>query len=460
MSFVSTGEWARDSMLSMSKTFRPWDVDQVWLLPPSVQDLVPAGHVAHFVRDTVRSGLDLSAIMAGYGEDRGYPPYHPGMMTALLLYAYSQGLYSSRRIAKGCEERLDFAAVTGLQRPDFRTVSDFRKRHLAALSGLFVQVLKLCREAGLAKLGHVALDGTKIRANASKHKAMSYGRMTTKEAALAGEVQRWLAQAAQADKAEDRQHGAARRGDEMPDWVADKAQRLAKIRAAKAALEAEARQRAGEPRDGDDGGAPPRRAKSQLAVAEDTLPEDKAQRNFTDPDSRILRTKDGFIQGYNAQAAVDADNQIIVACMLSNSSSDQDQLAPLLDAIKANTGRLPKEASADAGYRSHKNLAELAGRGIAGYVATGRQKHGSAAPGAGKTKPVGLVAVMARKIRRAGWRSRYRLRKQVVEPVFGQIKEARGFRQFRLRGLDKVRLEWRLVCLVHNLTKLAHAAAA
>ncbi len=460
MSFVSTGEWARDSMLSMSKTFRPWDVDQVWLLPPSVQDLVPAGHVAHFVRDTVRSGLDLSAIMAGYGEDRGYPPYHPGMMTALLLYAYSQGLYSSRRIAKGCEERLDFAAVTGLQRPDFRTVSDFRKRHLAALSGLFVQVLKLCREAGLAKLGHVALDGTKIRANASKHKAMSYGRMTTKEAALAGEVQRWLAQAAQADKAEDRQHGAARRGDEMPDWVADKAQRLAKIRAAKAALEAEARQRAGEPRDGDDGGAPPRRAKSQLAVAEDTLPEDKAQRNFTDPDSRILRTKDGFIQGYNAQAAVDADNQIIVACTLSNSSSDQDQLAPLLDAIKANTGRLPKEASADAGYCSHKNLAELAGRGIAGYVATGRQKHGSAAPGAGKTKPVGLVAVMARKIRRAGWRSRYRLRKQVVEPVFGQIKEARGFRQFRLRGLDKVRLEWRLVCLVHNLTKLAHAAAA
>ena len=278
MSFVSTGEWARDSMLSMSKTFRPWDVDQVWLLPPSVQDLVPAGHVAHFVRDTVRSGLDLSAIMAGYGEDRGYPPYHPGMMTALLLYAYSQGLYSSRRIAKGCEERLDFAAVTGLQRPDFRTVSDFRKRHLAALSGLFVQVLKLCREAGLAKLGHVALDGTKIRANASKHKAMSYGRMTTKEAALAGEVQRWLAQAAQADKAEDRQHGAARRGDEMPDWVADKAQRLAKIRAAKAALEAEARQRAGEPRDGDDGGAPPRRAKSQPRTRSPRI-----RRNATSP---------------------------------------------------------------------------------------------------------------------------------------------------------------------------------
>src|SRR3990172_8678999 len=190
----------RDSLLGMSKTFRPWDVDQVWLLPPSIQDLVPAGHMAHFVREVVRDGLDLSAIMASYGEERGYPPYHPGMMVAVLLYAYSQGVYASRRIAKGCEERLDFAAVTGLQRPDFRTIADFRKRHLAALSGLFVQVLAMCRAAGLVKLGHVALDGTKIKANASKHKAMSYGRMKGAEAALAAEVHRWLAQAAQSDK--------------------------------------------------------------------------------------------------------------------------------------------------------------------------------------------------------------------------------------------------------------------
>src|SRR6266849_734756 len=288
MSFVSTGEWARDSMLSMSKTFRPWDVDQVWLLPPSVQDLVPAGHVAHFVRDTVRSGVDLAAILAGYGEDRGYPPYHPGMMTALLLYAYSQGLYSSRRIAKGCEERLDFAAVTGLQRPDFRTVSDFRKRHLAALSGLFVQVLGLCREAGLAKLGHVALDGTKLKANASKHKAMSYGRMAAAEAKLAAEVADWMKQAAASDAAEDRQHGAARRGDETPDWVANKERRLAKIREARAALEAEARAAAASRREGGEGdgeggapGAPGRAPKPPGAV-----PADKAQRNFTDPQSR------------------------------------------------------------------------------------------------------------------------------------------------------------------------------
>src|SRR5207237_4316641 len=176
MQSCSTAESKRDSLGGISKTFRPWDVDQVWLLPPSIQDLVPAGHVAHFVRDTVRDALDLSGIVAAYDEDRGYPPYHPGMMTALLLYGYSQGVYSSRRIARGCEERLDFAAVTGMQRPDFRTISDFRKRHLQALKGLFVQVLQLCREAGLAKLGHVALDGTKLKANASKHKAMSTGR--------------------------------------------------------------------------------------------------------------------------------------------------------------------------------------------------------------------------------------------------------------------------------------------
>src|SRR3984885_10298086 len=225
----------------MSKTFRAWDVDQVWLLPPSIQDLVPSGHVAHFVRDTVRTGLDLSAIMDSYDEERGFPPYHPGMMVALLLYAYSQGVYSSRRIARGCEERLDFAAVTGMQHPDFRTISEFRKRHLAALSGLFRQVLKLCREAGLVKLGHVALDGTKIKANAGINKAMSYGRMKEAEPRLAAEVQRWFAEAAQTDKAEDRRFGASKRGEEMPEWMANKEKRLEKIRTAKAALGAESR---------------------------------------------------------------------------------------------------------------------------------------------------------------------------------------------------------------------------
>ena len=236
----------------MSKVFRAWDVDEVWLFPASVQDFVPPGHIAHLIRETVREGLDLRAILSQYDEERGYPPYHPGMMTALLLYAYSQGIYSSRRIDRACHERVDFMAVTGLSYPDFRTISEFRKRHLGALSGLFVQVLGLCRKAGLVKLGHVALEpapakagGTKIKANASKHKAMSYGRMRGAEEKLAAEVAGWMKKAAAQDAAEDRQHGGDRRGDELPDWVANKERRLAKIREAKAALEAEAQAAAG-----------------------------------------------------------------------------------------------------------------------------------------------------------------------------------------------------------------------
>lgn len=437
----------------MAKTFRAWDVDQVWLLPPSVHDFVPPGHVAHFVRDTVREALDLTAIRSPYeAEERGFPPYHPAMMTALLLYAYSQGVYSSRRIAKACEERVDFMAVTGMSRPDFRTVSDFRKRHLAALSDLFVQVLRLCREAGLVKLGHVAIDGTKIKANASKHKAMSYGRMKQAEAALAAEVAGWLERAGASDAAEDREHGAGRRGDEMPDWLADKQKRLEKIRAAKAALEAAAR-------GGDDGEGGAASGDDQKASAP-RLPENKAQRNFTDPESRILKTKDGFIQGYNAQAAVDAEHQIIVATGIGNTGSDQDQLAPMLDAVIANTGRVPRETSADAGYCSEANLAAAEARGTNAYIATGRQRHGAAAPANPRPpRPGTRVAAMAAKLKHAGWRSRYRLRKITVEPVFGQIKQPRGFRQFLLRGLDKVRHEWNLVCIAHNLRKLAAAAA-
>ena len=439
----------------MSKTFRPWDVDQVWLLPPSVQDLVPAGHVAHFVRDTVRDALDLSAIMAAYDEDRGYPPYHPGMMTALLLYGYSQGLYSSRRIARACEERLDFAAVTGMQRPDFRTISDFRKRHLPALKGLFVQVLRLCRAAGLAKLGHVALDGTKIKANASKHKAMSYGRMQPAEAKLQAEVAAWLQQAAARDAAEDREHGPQRRGDETPAWVADRVRRLAKIREAKAALEAAAQAEAAAARrdDHDDGADAPakpgRKPKPPSAV-----PEDKAQRNFTDPESRIMKTKDGFVQGYNAQAAVDAASQVIVAHDLSQAGNDKQQLAPMLDAIHATNGRDPAQLSADSGYCSEDNLALVEQRGIDAYIAVGRQKHGTpAATGETAAKPGTRTEAMQAKLRQGGFTGPYRLRKQVVEPVFGQIKQARGFRQFLLRGVDKVKAEWALICTVHNLLK-------
>ena len=437
----------------MAKTFKSWDVDQPVLHPPSVQELVPAGHLAHFVRDLVRESLDVSAILKPYIEDRGFPPYDPTMMTALLLYAYSQGIYASRRIAKACEERVDVMAVTARQQPDFRTISDFRKRHLPALGGLFTQVLRLCQQAGLVSLGHVALDGTKIRSNASKHKAMSYSRMQTAEPALAAEVAQWLAQAAASDAREDAAYGVARRGDELPEWVLHKQHRVEKIRAAKAALEAEAAALARKKETPLDR---PRRGRP--AKNPPGMPRDRVQRNFTDPDSRIMKARDGFIQGYNAQAAVDADHQVIMAQGLTNQASEAHQLEPMLAHIKTNTGRQARELSADAGYCSEHNLTTLTRHHVRGYVATGRQKHGTAsATGARTTVPRARVHAMKIRLKRAGYRSRYRLRKQVVEPVFGQIKQARGFRQFLLRGLSQVAGEWSVPCSVHNMLKLAGA---
>ena len=446
----------------MSKTYRPWNVDQAMLLPPSVQELVPPGHPAHFIRDLVRDSLDLSAILDDYSEERGYPPYHPVMMTALLLYSYCQGVYSSRRMARACEQRLDFMAVTALQKPDFRTISDFRKRHLQALGALFGQVLVLCEQAGLVKLGHVALDGTKIKANASKHKAMSYGRMKQREAELAAEVQAWLEQAAAADATEDDALGRERRGDELPEWVTNKQQRLEKMREAMAALEAEAaeeqwaKEESTEPPDDNSSqqSGPP--AQDGPAQPSAPPPRDKAQRNFTDPESRIMKTPNGFEQTYNAQAAVDANSQVIVAEGLTNAGNDKQQVVPMTEAIEKNTGRTPRELSADSGYCSEANLEELERRDIRGYVATGRQKHGTvSATGKGMGDH---VRGMSRRLRQGGHRSRYRLRKQTVEPVFGQIKAARGFRQFLLRGLAKVSDEWRLICIAHNLLKLANAS--
>jgi murein DD-endopeptidase MepM/ murein hydrolase activator NlpD len=326
-------------------------------------------------------------------------------------------------------------AVTGLNRPDFRTISDFRKRHLQALRDLFVQVLKLCQRAGLVKLGHVALDGTKVKANASKHKAMSYGRMAEAERRLQAEVGQWFSQAEAADAEEDRRHGPGRRGDELPDWVADKQRRLVKIAEAKAALEAEAH------------------------AAGEKAPKAKAQRNFSDPDSRIMKSGKDFVQAYNAQAAVDAEAQVIVAQGLSNAATDTQALAPMVQQIKHNTGRQAGELSADAGYCSEGNLAVLARHHINGYIATGRQGHREAAA-IGKRRRQGTrVAAMRTKLARGGRRSRYRLRKTLPEPVFGQIKEARGFRQFLLRGLENVQGEWSLICTVHNLLKLAQAGA-
>jgi transposase len=433
----------------MAKIFRDWEVAQLMMFPPSVQDFVPAGHLAHFVRDTVLEGLDLSAILDCYKEERGYPPYHPVMMTALLLYAYCQGIYSSRRLAKACQERVDFMAITGMQAPDFRTISDFRKRHLAALMGLFVQVLRLCQAAGLVKLGHVALDGTKIKANASKHKAMSYQRMKKAEAELEAIVSSWFKKAQVTDAREDEEHGVNRSAEQLPDWVRDKEHRLKTIREARARLEAEAQaaEKGEEKKSG--GSGRPRNN-------EPGTPKDSAQTNFTDRESRIMKSHDGFIQGYNAQAAVDAYSQVIVAQTLTNNASDQQQLAPIVAQIKQNTKRQARELSADAGYCSQDNLKELRRRHINGYIAIGRQKHGTATAAPERKIKLGTyVYAMWQKLRLGGHRSRYRLRKQIVEPVFGQIKQARGFRQFLLRGVHNVAGEWSLICTAHNLLKLA-----
>jgi transposase len=453
----------------MSKTFRAWKIDEPLFLPATVQDFVAKDHLARFVLNLVRDDIDLTAITGTYGSERGQPPFDPTMMTTLLLYSYCCGIYSSRRIAKACRERVDFMSIVGLDAPDFRTVSDFRKRHLKALGGLFGQILRLCETAGLVKLGHVALDGTKIKANASKHKAMSYERMENRASELEAEVAKWLSAAEAADAEEDKLYGRDKTGDEMPDWVADKKLRAERIRKAKAELEAEAKAAAEAKLKATAEAAEKRAAEGRKpgrqAAPPSTEPDGKAQKNFTDPESRIMKSKDGFVQAYNAQAAVDAEAQIIVAHDVTQSPVDCGQLVPMTDAIETNLGRKPEQLSADAGYCSEANLEALEKRTIDGYVATGRARDavanavdGAAAtttPPAEPASPPTRVEAMRAKIKAGGHASPYRLRKQLPEPVFGQIKEARRFRQFLLRGFEMVRAEWAIVCTAHNLLKLA-----
>jgi transposase len=433
------------------------------MFPPTFQELVPAGHLVHFVRRLVVEDLDLSAIYSTYTETKGQPPYDPRLMTGLLLYCYSRGIYTSRAIERACEERLDVRALVGNEHPDHSTIAKFRKDHLEALSALFVQVLALCREAGMAKLGHVSLDGTKMQANASKHSAMSYKRMLEAEPELARVVQEWLESARQGDEQDDLDFGEALRGDEVPEHVKAAAHKLAKVIAARTRLETEAQAEAErvaaeraakeEERGRKLGGRPPK--------ALEGVPEDKAQSNFTDPESRIMKTKDGYQQAYTAHAAVDAENQVIVSQDVTATQNDGPELESMVDQIEANVGQRPEQLSADAGYCSEENLAVLEDRGIDGYVATGRQKHGTPSATGDETKKQGpRTTAMRKKLRAEGWESPYRLRKHTVEPVFGQIKEARSFRRFLLRGLANVKAEWGLLCTVHNLLKLAHATAA
>jgi transposase len=430
----------------MGKSYRPYYPDEELLLPPSLRDWLPEKHLAYFVSDVV-DNVDLSAMDAVYGsEKRGQPPYDPLMMTKVLVYGYCVGVFSSRRIERRLVEDIAFRVLAADNQPNFRTISDFRKIHLKTLEGLFEQVLKIALEAGAMKVGRVALDGTKVKANASKHKAMSYDRMLEKEKQLKAEVKRLLAQAEAADAEEDALYGKDRTGDELPAELERRETRLKKIKEAKRAVEERARQKAVAE------GKDPKQAE----------PKDKDQYNFTDPQSRIMKGADGFVQAYNAQAAVEPEFQFIVGQTVTQAANDKEQLLPMLATIEEQSGQRPDDVLADSGYCSEKNLEGLASeenpeRRVNGYIATERQKHDEykeACPKGPLPKGATRVDRMRRKLKTKAGKTVYAARKAIVEPVFGQIKQARGFRQFLMRGIDKVRGEWSLVCLTHNVLKM------
>src|SRR5271170_1981848 len=432
----------------MAKGYRTYLPEQDLLLPPSLREWLAENHLVYFVSDVVDQ-LDLSAMYAVYEkEKRGRPPYDPRLMTKLLVYGYCTGLFSSRRIQKRLQEDIPFKVLAAGNEPDFRTISDFRKIHIETLLNLFEQVLAMALEVGAVKVGRVTLDGTKVKANASKHKAMSYGRMQEKQQQLKEEVKQLLEQAEAADKEEDRRHGN-QRGDELPEELRRRETRLAKIKLAKKVVEQRAREKAAA------------EGKS-AAEAKQAKPEDKDQYNFTDPESRIMKGADGFVQGYNAQAAVEPEMLLIVGQSVTEAVNDKKQLEPMVEAIEQQSGQRPEAVLADNGYCSEENLAclesvEQAERQIEGFIATGKQKHGEhRMPCKRGPLPKGATKVerMKRKLQTQVGKAVYAARKCVVEPVFGQIKQARGFRQFLLRGKEKVKGEWALLCLTHNILRL------
>src|SRR5438105_3570457 len=422
----------------MAKTYRPYVPEQDLLLPPSLREWLPEDHLAFFVSDLIDQ-LDLSAITKVYeDEERDYPPYHPVMLTKVLVYAYCVGVFSSRKIQRRLVEDIAFRVLAAGNAPDFRTIADFRKTHLVALRGFFEQVLRLARELGAPRVGRVALDGSKVKANASKHKALSYGRMREKQRQLRDEVKQLLDQAEAADAAEDAEYGPDRRGDELPAELQRRESRLKRIREAKRALET--------------------RAKEEAAAAGEPegKPDSKAQYNFTDPESRIMKGPDGFVQAYNVQVAVD-ERQLIGGHAVTQETNEKKQLMPMITTIEQQSGDTPSELLADAGYCSDVNLTAIADTDIDAYISTRKQKHGER-PGPCPHGPLPKTATildrMSRKLHTKTGAAVYAARKGIVEPVIGQIKQARGFRQFLLRGFEKVQGEWSLVCTTHNILKL------
>ena len=474
----------------MGKRYQTWTQDQLYLLPPSMRDWLDEDHLAWFVLDVV-SVLDISRLEAAIRskDGRGQRPYDPRMMLSLLVYAYCTGVHSSRRIERACHESVPFRVISGNVQPHFTTINEFRRVHREHFGSLFADVLRLCRESGLLKLRHVAVDGTKVKANASKHKAMSYKRMVAEEKRLQAEVDRHLALADSADIEEDALHGAGVRGDELPEDLRRRESRLSRLREAKSRLEAQARssrarqlreqargmeataaghklpgvrkglrtkaaKRRAEaeklaPSDGDEsagrGSLPVRETRSKP----DGLPRDEAQGNFTDPESSIMKGADGFIQAYNAQLAVDEEAQVIVAQGVTNQPPDNGHLSPMLARTVDALAAAPEHATADAGYWNTEVEAQARELGTEAWVSIG------GASSSGKTdSEAGPLARMRSRLESEEGKALYARRKAVVEPVNGQIKHARGFRQFSFRGLEAVRTEWALVCLCHNMLKL------
>lgn len=482
-------------MDGQTKRFRAWDAMEGRQEIVSPESVLPEDDLVFFLLDTIPQ-LDLSAFYRYYSTDgRGQPPFSVEMMVTLLVYSYSVGVFSSRKIAAACERNLAFLAIVGGERPDFRTISEFRKHHAAAMRPLFIEVLRIAGDLGMVKLGNLSTDGTKIEANASRHKAMSYSYMFKELARLENEIEQLLAQAEGVDAEQDAALGS-RRGDELPDELKRREERLARIREAKERLEAEAGARAAEEQRERDAAEAERQAagkkrRGKEPAAVDPTPADKAQTNFTDPDAKIMKCSNkGFDYCYNAQAIVDGENQIIVAAETTAAANDKKQAVPLAQAAMANLAAagierplddqgqpLPIPNTADSGYYSEDNVREVTEAGLDPYFAVGREKHhspevgplpaaevpaassNSAADSTGHTdsadeRTENPKAAMRNKLRTATGRALYAARKRIVEPVFGQIKHVRGFRKFLLRGLQLVSAEWQLICLTHNLLKI------
>lgn len=446
------------------KTFRDYQPNQALLFPVDLNEWLPKDHPAHFVNEVVEN-LDLSAIYDSYDELRGNPPYDPRMMVRIWIYAFMKGIRSSRKIETALYEDVGFRYLSANQQPDHWTISQFRKRHHKGLGSLFEQTVKMAQRAGLVKLRHVAIDGTKIKANASKHSAMSYAYMKKEEKRLREEIERILRESDEIDRLEDMEYGD-KAGWELPEELSTPEKRLAAIKKAKAELEQEAREKAARQQD-------ERRKEAESkgktykprTDPKDAEPKPRDQRNFTDPESRIMLNSDkAFIQCYNAQASVDAESHIIVAADLDNQASDSTYLPGQLKQVMRNTGKRPKEVSADAGYYSQKNLEFVQGQGIEAFIPPNKVKHSEwrtqKAIRGRIPKNATPRYLMQRKLRTKRGRARYKLRQTSVEPVFGFIKQGLGLRQFLLRGKEKVRSMWKFTCAAHNLWKLYRAGVS